>query len=113
MSMPSETPKLARSSGWRLVFHLFEDSPRDLGRRVEVAARCKDQELVAAEARADVAGAHASTNRFRDVDQQFVADHVAVVVVDAFEVVDVDQDRRVGRSAHREGFEMRSVRRGG
>ena len=36
--------------------------------------------------------------------QQFVADHVAVVVVDALEVVDVDQDRRVGRSAHREGF---------
>ena len=55
----------------------------------------QDRELVAAEARRGVAGAHAAQQPLADRDEQLVAGGVAEAVVDRLELVEVaEQDRR-------------------
>ena len=71
----------------------LEDAARDgaaVDQRV-ADARDHDRELVAAEARDGVLGAHAAAQALGDGDEQRVADAVAERVVDGLEVVDVDE----------------------
>ena len=51
-----------------------------------------DEELVAAQARDEVARAHVAAQALRDFDQEGVAGGVAVAVVDLLEAVEVDED---------------------
>ncbi len=59
----------------------------------------QDGELVAAEARRGVAGAHASGDAAPDLGQHLVADRVAERVVDRLEVVEVEEQDRGGARA--------------
>ena len=58
--------------------------------------RQHDRELVAAEARAGVADAHLRVDAVRHLAQHRVAGQVAVLVVDALEVIDVDHQAGEG-----------------
>ena len=62
------------------------------GLRVRMAEH--DRELVAADARHDVALANAVDEQPRDLDQRFVAGLVAEAVVDLLQAVEVDKQQR-------------------
>ena len=66
----------------------------DLQRGLLVGGGDDQRELVAAVARGDVVGADAAAQRGADAAQDLVAGQVAVLLVDALEVVEVDQHQR-------------------
>ena len=61
----------------------------------------RQRELVATEARGGVGAAQACANARRDLDEQRITGGVAERVVDAFEIVDVEEDDRDARGALR------------
>ena len=73
------------------------ESPRDSARLrlgvVECGVREDDAELVAAEAARNVAAAHVAAERGTHSCQRLVADRVAEVVVDRFEVIDIGDEK--------------------
>ncbi len=79
------------------------DALGDAGGALVVAAVEQDRELVAAEARRQVAGAQAGAQAAGEGDQQLVADLVPEAVVDALEVVEVEEqhDRAAVGAAER------------
>src|ERR1043165_3818141 len=56
----------------------------------QTAVRQNDRELIAAEPRADVTHAHLEVDASGGFTQQRVASEMAVLIVDALEVIDVD-----------------------
>jgi hypothetical protein len=72
-----------------------------------------DGELVAADARDHVAGSHAAAQSFGEDEQELVAGGVAAAVVDALEVVEVDEEHahRAAAAQHPVGdlLEQRAV----
>ena len=91
--MPVLAP--TRSVRGRELERLLErelDALGDAGGALVVAAVEQDGELVAAEPRRQVAGAQAGAQAAGEGDQQLVADLVAEAVVDALEVVEVEEE---------------------
>ena len=72
------------------------DSLRDVCRVDRVARGHDHAELLAAQAADDVLGPHAGAQRIGEQAQELVADAVAVHVVDALEVVDVEHQHGNG-----------------
>ena len=84
-----------RSGGNRLI-ELLDHAQRDIGR--VLGARqfaCKDGEFVAAKSRHHVLLTRGPPQPHGDIDQHFIADAVAVQIVDALERVHVEQEDRM------------------
>src|SRR5262249_36781856 len=79
---------------FQLDQHLVDDTV-DLLRIVE--RRHQQQKLVAADARQHVAAAQALDDPLGDLDQQRVADGVAVIVVDVLEIIEINEGQRKAR----------------
>ena len=62
--------------------------------RVDVRARQHDRELVATHAEGAIVAPEREQDRPPDVDQQLVAGGMASLVVDALQVVDIDEQER-------------------
>jgi hypothetical protein len=77
---------------------------------VDVGGREQDEELVAADTRREVARPQGLAQQLAEASQQPVAGRVAKAVVDAFEVVAVDQQRRE-RSARASALTVLSLQR--
>ena len=100
-SWSSTTPTLAEIVFGAMIGHgsartaqIALDEPARVGRVVRRLHQ--DDELVAAEARDQILGAHDPAQPRADLDEHLVADVVAEGVVDVLEVVEVDEreDRR-------------------
>ena len=76
------------------LLHRGRDAPAEPERDALVDVLADDHELVAAEPRDRVGRAHGGREPARERDQHRVAGGVAVEVVDALEVVDVDVEHR-------------------
>jgi hypothetical protein len=76
------------------LLHRGRDAPAEAERDALVDVLADDHELVAAEPRDGVGGAHGGGEPARERDEHRVAGGVAVEVVDALEVVDVDVEHR-------------------
>ena len=78
----------------RLRQRAAQPSGGDRGHRRVARAAAQDRELVAAQARDQVALAHGGPEPLRDLDQQAVAGLVPEAVVDDLEVVEVEEQHR-------------------
>ena len=95
--------------------HRLERAPRDRG-RVFIAER-EDRELVAAQARDEIAGTQRGAKALRGAGEKLVAGRVAEAVVDRLEVVEIEEHERGGpvrgeRSVEL-GHQARPVRKAG
>ena len=101
-------------STWNGSFERVEHAVGD-GERHAEAGRVgqQDRELVATEARDDVAGAQRIAHAVGDGDQQLVAGGVAQAVVDQLEVVEIEEqhDRLHARVRRASSVSTRSLSR--
>ena len=83
-------------SGARIVLDSNDERARSARCAAPSRSRPREhyRELLAAPARGDVDLAHALAERLRELDQDAVADRVAVAVVDGLEAVEVGQRER-------------------
>src|SRR5579862_4110051 len=89
---PVAIPQLAPVEHERLADRVEEPSRERLERRLIRDGR-EDRELVAADARDEVAVAKARADPLRELDQHTVAGAVAEAVVDRLEVVEVEEEQ--------------------
>jgi hypothetical protein len=93
-----------RSPGLDRCVEQLDHAKRDTGRRLGVCkVHGQDGEFVAAEARHHVAVAHRGAEPTRDRDQHFIADAVAVKIVDLLEAVQIEQEHAVRSAGTRWG----------
>ncbi len=90
----------------RALAHALAHALADLPRAAGVGLRQHDEELLAAVAHEQVAGADRAAQPARDLGEHDVADAVAVLIVDRLEVIDVDHRDRERAIAIDRGLDL-------